>query len=121
MDCLKIEGKEPVAREVLTMFVMVGAKIDKHFLSKQVGMGSRSHCLSGDDLIRRVISSIVAGWKDLKLAGGEGGSGVCGDDPVEGIADWRRVILSRKKDEKDCAVADGSAEGLDGTDLGELR
>lgn len=31
------------------------------------------------------------------------------------------MILSEKKDEKDCAVADGSAEGLDGTDVVWLR
>jgi hypothetical protein len=78
MDCLKFAGKEPVAREMLTMLVMVGARTDKHVLSKEVGIGSRSHCLLGADWIRRVISSTVAGWKDVKLAGGEGGSGVWG-------------------------------------------
>ena len=121
MDCLKTEGKEPEAREMLTILVMAGAKIDRHFLSREVGIGSRSHCLSGADLIRRVISSTVAGWKDVKLAGGEGGSGVCGDDVVGGMADWSRKILSEKKDEKDFAVADGSVDELDGTDVVELR
>mgnify|MGYP006358166955 FL=1 len=61
MDLLKAEGKEPVAKDVLTMLVMVGASTDRHFLSMVVGIGSRSHCLLGLELMRRTISSIVAG------------------------------------------------------------
>lgn len=121
MDCLKVDGKQPVDRDKLTMLVMVGDKIDRHSLSKRVGIGSRSHCLSEDDVMRRVISSTVAGRKVLKAAGAEGGSGECGDEAVVGISDWSRKILSRKKEEKDCAVEDGSDEELDGTELGELR
>ena len=49
----------------------------------------------------RVISSTVAGVKDEKVAGADGGSGVCGDDAVGGTADWSRIILSEKNDEKD--------------------
>ena len=63
MDFLKADGKEPVARDALTMLVMVGAgaSTDKHFLSRMVGIGSRSHCLLGLELMRRTISSVVAG------------------------------------------------------------
>lgn len=93
VDCLKFAGNVPVAREMLTMLVMVGARTGKHFLSKDVGIGSRSHCLSGADLTRSVISSTVAGLKDAKMLGGDGGSGVCGDDVVWGIADWSWTIL----------------------------
>ena len=121
MDCLKLVGKEPDARDMLTMLVIVGARIGRHFLSREVGSGSRSHCLFGAALMTVIISSTVAGMKVVKLAGGRGGSGECGDDLVGGIADWSLAILSEKKDEKDCAVADGSAEGFDGTGLGGLR
>ena len=101
VDCLKCAGNEPVASELLMIFVMVGARTDRHFFSKEVGIGSKSHCLSGEVLMRFVISSTVAGRKDVKLAGDEVGSGECGDDVVDGIADWSRVILSEKNEEKD--------------------
>lgn len=121
MDCLKCAGKEPEAREMFTMLVMVGARTCRHFFSREVGIGSELHCLSGANWMRRVISSTVAGWKDAKLAGVEGGLGEWGDAVVLGIADWSRMILSEKKDENDSAVADGSVEVLDGAGLGELR
>ena len=75
-DCLKTRGKEPAAREMLTILVMLGAKIDRHFLRREVGIGSRSHCLSGAHLIRRIIPSTVAGRVDEKLPDSESGSGV---------------------------------------------
>jgi hypothetical protein len=46
--------------------------------------------------MRCVISSTVAGWKDARLAGGDGGSGVCGDEVDGGIADRSWRILSEK-------------------------
>ena len=100
-DCLKFGGKEPEARDILTMLVIVGARTDRQFLRRDVGIGSRSHCLFGADLTRHVISSMVARRKDVNLAGGEGGPGVCADDVVTGIAVWSRMILSEKKLEKD--------------------
>ena len=101
IDCLKFDGKVPVASERLTILVIVGARTCKDFFNRAVGIGSRSHCLSGADLISRVISSTVAGLKQEKTAGVDGGLGVCGDDVDGGIADWSRMILSEKKDEKD--------------------
>lgn len=83
------------------ILVMVGARTEMHFLSREVGIGSRSHCLLGADFIRHVISSTVGGRKEVKSAGCEGGPGVCGDDEHDGIADWSMEILSEKKDEKD--------------------
>jgi len=68
-DCLKVAGKEPVDREEFTMFVIVGARTDRHFLRREVGIGSSSHCLSGADCMSLVISSMVAGLKEVKLAG----------------------------------------------------
>ena len=104
MDCLKSAGKEPEVREALTMLVMVGARTDKHFLSRDVGIGSRSHCLSGVDCMSLVISSMVAGLKEVKLTGGESGSGECGDVVVSGISDCSLIILPEKKVANDCAV-----------------
>jgi hypothetical protein len=101
MDSLKFDGNLPEASDILTMLVMVGARTGKHFFKREVGIGSRSHCLSGADRISRIISSTVAGVKDEKVAGAHGGSGVCGDDAVGGIADWSRIILSEKNDEND--------------------
>ena len=86
---------------MLTMFVMVGARIGRHSLRREVGSGSRSHCLLAADLTRVTTSSTVAGLKVAKLAGGCDGSGVCGNVVVAGIADWSRTILSEKKDEND--------------------
>lgn len=83
------------------ILVMVGARTEMHFLSREVGIGSRSHCLLGAEFIRCVISSTVDGRKEVKSTGGKGGLGVCADDEVGGIADWSRVILSEKKVEKD--------------------
>jgi hypothetical protein len=120
MDCLKVEGKEPVAKDALTILVMVGARIGRHFFRRVVGIGSRSPCLLGADWMWCVISSTVAGWKDARLAGGDGGSGVCGDEVDGGIADRSWKILSAKKDE-DCAVAVGSVDELDGNGLDGLR
>ena len=85
MDCLKTDGNEPVAKETLTMLVIVGARVCRHSLSSDVGIGSRSHCLFGDDFIRRVISSTVAGWKPVRLTGGDEGAGVCGEVVDAGV------------------------------------
>jgi hypothetical protein len=54
-DCLKVEGKEPVAKDALTMLVMVGARIGRDFFRRVVRIGSRSHCLLGADWMRCVI------------------------------------------------------------------
>ena len=62
MDFLKAEGKEPVARDALTMHVGGRGKYRQTFLEyRLVGIGSRSHCLLGLELMRRTISSVVAG------------------------------------------------------------
>lgn len=87
MDFLKVGWKEPEVRDALTILVIVGANTGRHFLSKAVGMGSRSHCLSGEDFMARMISSTVAGRKDARLDGGNGGFGICGDSMDGGIAD----------------------------------
>ena len=49
VDCLNADGKQPVASEMLTMFVIVGASTVEHCLSTEVGNGSRSHCLFSDE------------------------------------------------------------------------
>ena len=101
MDCLKIDGNEPETRDMLTMSVMIGASMDRQSLSSDVGIGSRSHCLFGDELMSRVISSMAAGWKEVMLTGGDGGSGVCGVVADGGMDDCSREILSEKNDAND--------------------
>lgn len=66
-------------------------------------MGSSSHCLFEADLIILVISSTVAGWKQERSAGIEGGPGTWGEHEVKGMADRSLVILSVKKLAKDWA------------------
>jgi hypothetical protein len=39
MDCLKVEGKEPVANDALTILVMEGARIGRHFFRRVFGIG----------------------------------------------------------------------------------
>ena len=46
--------------------------------------------------------------------------GDCSDRCCWGMADWSWIILLKKKDEKDYAVAYGSIDGLDWTDVVEL-
>jgi len=49
------------------MLVIVGTRTEAHFLRSQVGMGSKSDCLSGK--LRRIfeISNSVAGLKVEKM------------------------------------------------------
>ena len=51
MDSLKFDGNVPETSERLTMLVIVGTRTGKHFFKREVGIGSRSHCLSGEDLM----------------------------------------------------------------------
>ena len=38
VDCLNDDGKQPVASEILIIFVMVGASREEHCLSREVGI-----------------------------------------------------------------------------------
>ena len=60
MACLKLAGKSPVDKDRLSMLVIVVAKTGRHFFSKAVGNGSRSHCLSGECFQMLDISPTVA-------------------------------------------------------------
>jgi len=73
MEFLNWSGKVPVERERLIMLVMVGRRVDLHCLRRVVGMGSRSEDESGELVKRIAISSIVAGWKNERFGGGNGG------------------------------------------------
>ena len=44
------------------MFVMVGSSELTHFFRRNVGIGSRSHCLSGEAMMSLYISSSDAGF-----------------------------------------------------------
>ena len=60
MACLNPVGKSPVDKDKLTMLVIVVAKTGRHFFSRAVGNGSRSHCLSGECFMMLDISPTVA-------------------------------------------------------------
>ena len=100
-----------MASELLMMLVIAGARTDKHFLRKAVGIGSRSHCLSGADFTSFTISSTVTGSNDCKMEGGEGGVTECGGDDVAGMSDRSLLTLSEKKVANDWAIVDGSVDG----------
>lgn len=79
MDCLKDEGNVPDDSERLTIVVIVGASTEMHCLSRDVGMGSSSHCLDGDCMTILVISLMSAGRKCERIGGFRVGFGTCGD------------------------------------------
>lgn len=68
-DCLKFVGKVPVDKERLTMAVMMGEMISETCFRREVGTGSRSHCLFGEAVRSFDISSTVAGRKEEKDVG----------------------------------------------------
>ena len=74
-ECLNADGNEPVESEKLTILVIVGRRTERHCLSSQVGMGSRSHCLFGESMMSLRISSSEAGEKAEKAGAVEGGGG----------------------------------------------
>ena len=99
IECLKDDGKLPEDSERLTIRVMVGRRTERHFLRSQVGIGSRSHCLFGDRFMSLRISASVAGVKEEKSGGRDGGSGKCGLAVLDGVKARRSwLILSVKKD-----------------------
>ena len=46
-ECLKSRRKLPVYKERLIILVIMGIRIDAQSFSKEVGLGSSSHCLLG--------------------------------------------------------------------------
>ena len=74
-EFLNEDGKVPEVRERLMILVMIGVSTMVHCLSKEVGIGSRSHCLFGKESSSLDTSSSVAGVKLDKLHGGCGGGG----------------------------------------------
>ena len=60
---------------------MTGAKISQHFLTSQVGTGTRSHCFGGTVRIRLVTSSTVTPSKH-RIDGTGLGLMVGGDAPA---------------------------------------
>ena len=50
-DSLRVGWNWPEMRERLTILVTVGTRTDEHSLRSQVGIGSESHCLLGQDLV----------------------------------------------------------------------
>jgi hypothetical protein len=74
-EFLNVDGNMPVERDKLIIFVIVGIRTEEHCLRREVGNGSRLHCLFGKDCRSLDISSSVAGVKQGKLGGASGGDG----------------------------------------------
>ena len=94
-ECLKSRGKLPVDKERLTIFVMMGPRIDAQSFSKKVGIGSSSHCLLGRDCNRLNISVSDVGWKVLSDAGGGEGRE---SSMVEGISGGESIVVLELSD-----------------------
>ena len=62
-EFLKEDGKVPLDRDRFMIFVIVRVRRGAYCFSKEVGMGSRSHCLFGCDRRSVDISSSDAGVK----------------------------------------------------------
>ena len=104
MDCLKFSGTVAVDKERLMVLVMVGRSMEEHFLRSDVGMGSRSHCLSGDWRSSLETSSIVAGRKEMRSSGEDGGVRSWGEDwLLEVRQECNLMTLSEKKVANECA------------------
>ena len=71
-DCLNCMGEVPVDRERLTMVVITGRIVVETSFRRNVGIGSRSHCLLGEACKSLAISSIDAGGNDANTLGGRG-------------------------------------------------
>ncbi len=63
MACLNVWGNIPVERDRLIINVIVRASKWIHFFRREVGIGSKSHCLYGESRTTLIISSVVAGVK----------------------------------------------------------
>jgi len=61
---LKQDGKSPADKDKLMIFAIVGARTGRHFFNREVGRGSKSHCLSGRRLMMSDISATVVGRKE---------------------------------------------------------
>ena len=79
IDCLKHDGKLPVDSNKLMMFVIVGARTGRHFFSRDIGRGSRSHCLSGRRRMMLDISVTDAARNESNDGGTAVGAGECGE------------------------------------------
>ena len=71
-DCLKCMGKVPLDRERLTMDVIIGRIVAETSFRRNVGIGSRSHCLLIEACKSLTISSIDAGGNDDNTLGVRG-------------------------------------------------
>ena len=76
--------------------MIVVAKTGRHFFSRAVGSGSRSHCLSGERFIMLYISPTVACRKESNTEGVVTGPDRWGDITVDEILARRLAILSQK-------------------------
>ena len=60
---LKEDGKMSSFRERLTRLVMMGPSSSKHCFKREVGIGSRGHCLSVEEKMSWWTSEVFVGRK----------------------------------------------------------
>ncbi len=73
MEDLNSDGNDPEERDWLIILVMTGTRVEAHSLSREVGMGSRSHCLLWHERRSLCTSDSEAGVKWERSAGGADG------------------------------------------------
>jgi hypothetical protein len=82
------------------IFVINGARVEMHFLTKEVGIGSSSQYLLLEARISLVTSPTMTGVKALRFSEGGIGWRKCGDTLLGfEIEALRLLILSEKKEE----------------------
>jgi hypothetical protein len=109
----------PSDRERLTRLVMMGPSSLKHCFKREVGIGSREHCLSVEEKMSWWISERVVGRKLKSFEGGVDGK-MKGSGVIENVNLARiRSILSEKNSRNELArvVLFGSS----GREFGWLR
>jgi len=68
-ESLNCSGKTPVFKDRLTIFVIVGRSAGRHCFRIEVGIGSKSQKELDDCEMILLISSLVAGRKQVRLVG----------------------------------------------------
>ena len=105
-DSLRVWWKLPELSERLTMLVIVVTRSAEHSLRSPVGIGSESHCLSGQLNKILEISNSESGLKVEKSGGVFGEEGECGDYDVELLVRERetklRYFVSKERSEAIC-------------------
>ena len=107
---LKHSGNIPSERDRFMILVIGVARMSIQSLTRDVGQGSRSHDLFGEEEMSFFTSSSETGVKE-DSCGGVLGGGICSPSPSSKLkAALIFVILSLKKEPKELAKSDMSEQ-----------